>query len=309
LEEEYLEGRAIEWESGDRMQQVAKGHLNDACVFVKRLRANANPLGRGKDYPNSPAIGFTDEQLKDKIYSRDAFIKAEEWISILTKQGKFFTLKRMLEEGEDGHCYWPIPEMEGICSDYLKTPHFQCQQVDLIVIRLLIYKTIRDFGEYVKTARFPRRSRFFSKPSNNSYLQKCSRMEWTVAIRNSIQFWIAVALGAGASVTTVWWAGPPVWLATLNMFTIRLNFKHRQDELIIQKLGTKLLEAHQVFETAQGSFVSSAYLKRRLTEVECAELHFPPVVFLLLDTAIERSGLAWGEREGYDYLEIAQHTD
>lgn len=116
---------------------VLRGHAREkfsvGCVFVKRLRANLNPLGRGKDYPKSPSL-VPDQELKDKILPPDVFphvkleltqnqlINAESWISIHKQWGEQFTPAKMLsEEAGKKRFEWPVPDLAGVCHSCVVT--------------------------------------------------------------------------------------------------------------------------------------------------------------------------------------------
>lgn len=310
-------------EPGDT--DVLRGHAREkfsaGCVFVKRLRANLNPLGRGKDYPKSPSF-VPDQELKDKIYpsedfltgkldyTQDQLINAESWICIHTKWGEYFSPGKMLSEEAGKERYeWPIPDLAGICVDYLKTPWLQCQEVDLIIVRSLIYAKLIEFAYYLRESAFPRTTYLWSKPDQMTWAQNCTRREWKIAIRNSLQNWGSLALGVGASLTTVWWVGPLVWYGMLNLLWTRSVARYANDERRNVDLFTKWRELCQVFYVAGSNFVSPEYLQRRLIDIENVELRFSPVIFQILDIANSRRDPQWGIRNEHDFLDIAQRID
>ena len=144
-----------------------------------------------------------------------------------------------------------------------------------------------------------------SKPDTKTMEQKLNRFELKLAIRNSLHYWGSLALGVGASVTTVWWVGPLVWVGMLNLLWARTVTRHADDERRIADLFTKWRELVQVFDVSGSNFVTPKYLKRILMDIENVELRFPPVIFRILDAANSRQDPQWGIRNEHDYLGIA----
>ncbi len=292
-------------------ESIDRWYFDESCKFVKRLRANLNPLGRGQEFPISPALGVTDDQLTSKFFSPPS--DPESWIwfrdQYKISYSDFFSLDKLCDEGAESQFFWPIPDLKGVCSDYLLKPELQCKQVDELLVRSLIYRTLTEFVERLKWQLVPQRTPasalVLGKRKRDALSKQFGRLEWGVALRNSTQNLISIVLGIGASIQTVWWAGPLVWLATWNLFSARTYFFHFETQKQSERLMGKLKELRDLFELSEANFVTPSYLNRRLQEAESQDLRFPPVIFSILDKAIERNDARWGIREEYDYLTIA----
>lgn len=306
-------GDTVDRHIGLSEESVTRWYFEEPCKFVKHLRANLNPLGRGKDFPKSPAIDVTDDQLISKFFSPPN--DPESWIwfrdQYKISYSDFFSLDNLCDEGKQSKFYWPIPELKGVCSDYLRKPELQCEQVDRLIIRALIYRTLTEFVERLKWQLVPPRtpvsSLILGKRKRDALSKQFGRLEWGIALRNSTQNLISVALGIGASIQTVWWAGPLVWLATWNLFTAKTYFFHFETQKQSERLMGKLKELRDLFELSEANFVGYSHLKRRLQEAESQDLRFPPAIFAILDRAIGRNDARWGVREELDYLTLANH--
>ncbi len=300
---EEVAGTPSEWQF---IEPVASRQFEFACDFVKRLRANLNPLGRGEDFPESPAF-ISDEVLRTKI-GEHAAKNPERWIWFRDQwkisASDFFSLEKLCDEGKESQFYWPVPDLDGICSDYLRTQGLQCESVDKLLLRAFVYKTLTEFVEQLKWQLVPPRSPLtrlvLGVRKRDALSKQFSRLEWGIALRNSTQNLISVALGVGASLETVWWAGPLVWLGTWNLFGAKTYFLHVEEQKQNEELMGKLKELQELFTLSETNFVTASYFKQRLENAESPNLRFPPAVYAILERVIAMNISLWGIQEGYD---------
>lgn len=293
-----------------------KDYYNNGCEFVKKLRALLNPLGRGVDYEKSSATGFSDEVLKAKmriVDIQDDDIKGDDgWISywkILSgdiRYGKLNLILDDLRKGmRDSKYYYPIPNLEGICYEYLTTKYYQCEEVDRIIVGSLIQRTFQDYviGAF-RSFYLPKiNDGMISMQSwDENFEKRYNRLLLWGSMRVSVYNMMSVALGVSASLTTYWWVGPLVWLAMWNLLRARVYFKYGDRDRQNDRISEKIRDAYRVVRLIDANFVTPLYLKQQLHEVEGEGLYFSPSTYLILDNAIERCGINWGVREAYDYL-------
>jgi hypothetical protein len=286
--------------------EIIRSYFNDSCKFVKRLRAQLNPLGRGEEFPKSSALVETDDQLIAKFFGPPEEPASWIWFRDQFKShaSDYFSLNKLCDEGEQSRFYWPIPDLNGVCYDYLHKPGLQCKQVDGLIIKALIYRTLTKFVERLQYVVVPERtpvsSLFLGRRKRDALSKQFNSVEWGIALSNSTKTLISIALGIGASIQTVWWAGPLVWLATGSLFTAKQYFFHFETQKQGERLMGKLMEIRDLFEMSEANFVGPSYLKRRLQEAESQDLRFPPVIFAILDRAIGLNDAQWGIRIAYD---------
>lgn len=277
-------GQLVEYHASGKSKKAFQDELHEADQFLKLLRAELNPLNASSIYPEGGTARYKRTFYEDRLSEFEKNENPEGWLSFFDRKfsDPHQCLLALLEKGSDSKLYWPMNLGYGL-TVYLRTPWLQCEDIDILLVRAMIYECVLERNESMTLA------------SLNPYSKEFRKQNRIAIARTLLGLLLAGLVGASTANAFGWWAGLIGILGFAALVGIVDHFAWARSRADKQRIAALQDQMCSAFELTFRRPFSVRLLRERLVAMDDGKGGIVPAeVFSIIDCAIGRGVILWG---------------